>query len=307
MNPRNLDLPSHTTPGDKNVTITYAKIFRLVGIVSVLSWCLVSGLSAQELVPGKVSDLIFAGTALPPTLHSMMTGEATTPTMTVRLPDDYDSLKMYPLLVYVPGFDGGLKGNIGNAQTIAGPRGWIVASVPLFKRTVDTSEPEGGIIVSLEDAPVIAKSYELMLGRLFRLVPNIDRERSAMVGFSNGAITIAVLVSTHSEFILSHFRNFCVVDHGMFHLMDLHKRGARDSRFLVLVGDKQDFGRDVKIRQSQLLQDEMRLLRVNLTFEIMKNTGHEFGERQMAIVGQWLRSPAGPETPARENASSEHH
>jgi hypothetical protein len=252
----------------------------------------VAGVSAQELTPGKVTDLVFSDASLPPTLHAMLTHQAVTPTMTVRLPDDYDSSKSYPLLVYVPGFDGGSKGNIGNAQTIAGNRGWIVASAPLFKKTVDTSEPAGGILVSFEDEPIIARSYELMLGRLFALVPHIDRERSAMVGFSNGALTIAVLVSCHDEFILNHFRNFCLVDHGMFHLTDLHKQGARDCRYLVLVGDKQDMGRELKIRQSKLLEDEWQLLGVHLSCQIMKDTGHEFGDRQMAMVGEWLRNPA---------------
>ena len=181
-----------------------------------------------------------------------------------------------------------MKGNIGNAQTIAGPTGWVVASLPLFKKSVDRSEVSGGLLVSLEDYPVISKAYAIMLGRIFELVPNIDRARSAMVGFSNGALTTAVLLSNHDEFILNHFRNFCIVDQGMFHLMDLHKKWAKESRYLVLLGDKQDMGRELKIRQSQLLQDEMKVLGVNLSYEIMKETGHEFGPKQMAIVHQWL-------------------
>ena len=270
-------------------------------LIAALFFLFVAVVSAQELTPGKVTDLVFSDASLPPTLHAMMTHQAVTPTMTVRLPDDYDSSKTYPLLVYVPGFDGGVKGNIGNAQTIAGNRGWIVASVPLCKKTVDTSEPAGGILVSFGDEPIIARSYELMLGRLFALVPHIDRERSAMVGFSNGALTIAVLVSCHDEFILDHFRNFCLVDHGMFHLTDLHKQGVRDCRFLVLVGDKQDMGRELKIRQSKLLQDEWKLLGVHLSYQIMKDTGHEFGDRQMAMVGEWLRNPASADSSAQKN------
>ena len=270
-------------------------------LIAALFFLFVAVVSAQELTPGKVTDLVFSDASLPPTLHAMMTHQAVTPTMTVRLPDDYDSSKTYPLLVYVPGFDGGVKGNIGNAQTIAGNRGWIVASVPLCKKTVDTSEPAGGMLVSFEDEPIIARSYELMLGRLFALVPHIDRERSAMVGFSNGALTIAVLVSCHDEFILDHFRNFCLVDHGMFHLTDLHKQGVRDCRFLVMVGDKQDMGRELKIRQSKLLQDEWKLLGVHLSYQIMKDTGHEFGDRQMAMVGEWLRNPASADSSAQKN------
>jgi len=80
------------------------------------------------------------------------------------------------------------------------------------------------------------------------------------------------------------------VDHGMFHLTDLHKKPARDCRFLILVGDQEDMGRDLKIRGSQLLQDEWKLLGVNLSYQIMKDTGHEFNDRYMAMVGRWLRN-----------------
>ncbi len=248
-----------------------------------------SDASAQALAPGVVSRITFTEDTLPATLHCMWTGTNVPPTLAVRLPDDFDSTKSYPLLVYVPGFDGGVDGNIGNAQTITGPRGWIVASLPLFKKTLDRGEVSGGLLVSQEDAPVISGAYRTMLGRLFALLPNIDPERSAMVGFSNGALTLAVLLSSHDTFLFDHFRNFCLVDHGMFHLTDLHKRGARDCRYLILVGDKEDMGRELKIRGARLLEDEWRLLGVDLTCRLMKNTGHEFGPRQMAMVGAWLR------------------
>jgi hypothetical protein len=249
----------------------------------------ISGL-AQELAPGKVVEISFPEAVLSPTLHSMMNGTTNAPAMTVRLPDDYNPTNIYPLLVYVPGGDGHRNGNIDNARTIAGDKGWIVASLPLFKKSIDPSEPAGGVMVSFEDYPVVAKAYGLMLGRLFKLVPNIDRDKSAMVGFSNGALTLGVLVSCHDEFILTHFRNFCLVDHGMFHLTDLYKKPARDCRFLILVGDQEDMGRNLKIRGSQLLQAEWKSLGVNLSYQIMKDTGHEFNDRQMALVGEWLRN-----------------
>lgn len=264
---------------------------HLVAWLAVVSLPFGAAGLAQELAPGKVVEFTFPGKELPPTLNAMMTGETNAPALTVRLPDDYNPTNAYPLLVYVPGGDGHRNGNIDNARTIAGDKGWIVASLPLFKKSIDQSEPGGGMLVGFEDYPVIAKAYGLMLGRLFKLVPNIDREKSALVGFSNGALTIAVLVSSHDEFILTHFKNFCVVDHGMFHLTDLHKKYARDCRYLILVGDQEGLGRNLKIRQSQLQQDSWKLLGVNLSYQIMKDTGHEFNERQMALVSKWLKTP----------------
>jgi hypothetical protein len=248
---------------------------------------------AGELKLGEVVEVTFLESDLPPSLFTMVTGTAALPTLTWRLPDNYDPDQRYPLLVYVPGYHGGPSGNIGNAQTIAGSRDWVVASLPLFKSSLDRDEIGGGILVSFQDYPTVSRAYAIMLGKLFELVPNIDPERSAMVGFSNGALTIAVLVSSHDEFVLSHFKDFCLVDQGMFHLNDLHKKRARDCRFLLLSGDNQkDLGRDLKIRGGRLLQDSWQLLGVDLSFHVMEDTGHEFNDRHMALVGRWLRHEA---------------
>jgi hypothetical protein len=264
--------------------------WRWIGLLLIIVSQFGANTFAQKLVPREIVEITFSKADLPPTLFTMMTGTEAPPCLTVRLPDDFDPAKSYPLLVYVPGLDGGPKGNIYNAQTIAGPKGWIVASLPLFKKSVDHSEIMDGIIVSMEDYPIISKSYQIMLGKIFELVPNIDREKSAMVGFSNGAITIGVLLSCHDEFILIHFKNFCMVDQGMFHLTDLHKKYAKDCRYLILVGDQEDMGRELKIRGSKLQQDSWKLLGVNLTYQIMKDTGHEFQDRHMELVGKWLQN-----------------
>ena len=89
----------------------------------------------------------------------------------------------------MPGYHGGPGGNIGNALEIAGPTDWVVASLPLFKHSVDPSEIGGGILVGFSDYPTIRDAYRTMLGRLMSTVPNTDPDRSAMVGFSNGAHT----------------------------------------------------------------------------------------------------------------------
>ena len=52
---------------------------------------------AQELTPGKNIEIMFPEPNVPPTLFTMMTGTAATPCLTIRLPDDYDSTKTYPL------------------------------------------------------------------------------------------------------------------------------------------------------------------------------------------------------------------
>ena len=102
----------------------------LKNAVGILCFCAVTGMLAsgnspaaetKTLQPGQEIEISFADAGLPPTLYSMMNGTAVTPCVTVRLPDDYNPTNTYPLLVYVPGNDGGTKGNIYNAETIAAP------------------------------------------------------------------------------------------------------------------------------------------------------------------------------------------
>lgn len=282
------------------------KLKNLIRPCVYVPWLLViAPLIAQEPEapqPGRDIEMLFADN-LPPTLYSTMNGTTVAPCLTFRLPDDYSPKNTYPLVVYVPGNDGNPKGNIHNAKTIAGNQGWIAATLPLFKKSVDRSELGSGVIVSFEDYPVISRAYSVMLSRLFARIPNIDRNKSALVGFSNGGITIGILLSNHDEFIFSHFKNFCMVDNGMFHLADLHKSKSRDCRFLILVGDQEDFGRDMRIRQSLLLEDSWKLLNVNLSSRIMKDTGHQFDPPQMEIVSKWLRNEV-MKTPEPRNSSN---
>jgi len=105
---------------------------------------------------------------------------------------------------------------------------------------------------------------------------------------SNGAIAIAVLVSSHDEYILEKFHSYCLVDQGMFHLTDLHKTLTKDRRFLILVGDKEDYGRDLKIRGAKLIQDSYQLLGYSVESRILQNTGHELTQSCKRDIGTWV-------------------
>jgi hypothetical protein len=85
--------------------------------------------------------------------------------MSVRLPDDYDPCDVYPLMVYIDGLDaqvGGQCGRMDIAQEILGKRGWVIASFPLFKKSLNPKEHRGGKLVGFEDYPTISKAYRVM-------------------------------------------------------------------------------------------------------------------------------------------------
>jgi hypothetical protein len=262
-------------------------VFSLVIFVSFSA-----SLSAQELTPGKVAEIEFSEESLPKTLYSIVSGQDVAPSMTICLPDDYKPDKSYPLLVYLRGRDGGINGNIDIAQEIAGDNGWIVASLPLFKKSIDKDEIYGGIVVSFDDYPVISKAYSTMLGKLFELVPNVDHDKSAFVGFSNGAYTIAILVSCQDEFVLKNFKNFGLIDSGYWYLNGLHKNALNNSRFLLLVGDQRSPERDIIIRQAQMIMDASKWVKAEVKLHFMKDTGHQFPFKYKQLVGKWLRNEA---------------
>jgi len=237
---------------------------------------------------GEPERIEFGPGELPTSLYAMVTGDSTGSALTYCLPEDYSAERLYPLVVYVPGYHGRRGGNIRNAMDIAGDHECVVASLPLFKTAIDSSEIGDGLTVGFADFPAVSQAYGIMLERLDEVVPNLDRTRSAMVGYSNGAITTAVLVSSHDENVLDRFDCFCLVEHGMFHLTDLHRAQARDRRYLVMVGDQFDFGRGVKLRGAELIADAHRLLGIDIEHRVLKETGHELTGACKTEIGDWI-------------------
>lgn len=240
-----------------------------------------------ELAPGKPIEIRFSHDALPDMVKNMTGLVNEDPCLAVRLPDDYDEKRSFPLLVYLPGMDGGSSGDLKSAVEIAGKRGWIVASLPLFKNSIDPSEPYKGILVGFGDYSALSQAYEVMLGELFKRIPNIDSAKSTAVGFSNGAFALAVLVSCQDALFMKRFETYCFVEQGMFHLTDLHKNILKTKKFLFLVGEK-NAGADLKLRQAQLLLEMAGILGLDLQCNIMKKTGHEFPDRYKKLMGRWL-------------------
>jgi len=248
------------------------KVRTTIVIASVL---VLSTFAHAEILPGQtwgaIQQINFGTKELPENLYSKFTGHEAKSVLQYCLPANYSKTKNYPLVVYVPGYHGHPCGNIENAKDIANGYECIVVSLPLFKAEINRAEIGKGIVVSFADYPVLSQAYKTMFEKFFQAVPNIDRRKSAMVGFSNGAIAIAVLVSSHDEFILERFQSFCLVDHGMFHLTDLHKLPTKDRRFLILVGDRDDFGRDLKLRGAKLVEDSYRLMGLDLESRVLLN------------------------------------
>lgn len=254
--------------------------------VVILALCICTKAS-MAATWGAVQQIEFDKAELPENLYSKFTGNAANSVLQYCLPASYSESKDYPLIVYVPGFHGHPGGNIENAKDIADGYECVVVSLPLFKADIDRTEVGKGVVVSFADYPVLSNAYKIMFQQFYQEVPNIDRSKSAMVGFSNGAITVAVLISSHDRYILERFHSYCLVDHGMFHLTDLHKDLTKDRRFLILVGDRGDYG-ELKLRGARLVEDSYQLIGISVETRILANTGHELTAACKKDIGAWV-------------------
>jgi hypothetical protein len=134
-----------------------------------------------------------------------------------------------------------------------------------------------------------------MLQKLLDAVPNVERERSAIGGFSNGAHATAALIAGGDKFIREHFTSFYLIDGGMALILQpaaLEDPALRKSRFLILRGDplKNDPpGRIVGEPFFLAMERRAADLKLDYTSVIMRGYGHAEPPEYRKLVGNWLR------------------
>jgi hypothetical protein len=273
-----------------------------------------------DLVPNGYVELQFP--QLPDTFYTMKTGKKVPAQVTAHLPTNYSKDGKFPLFVFLAGGDGG---NIdhnsgGGTRLMIGDTDYICVALPLFKKSIDphktggdviSSDAQSGIppallamvkgmsasgVVTQDDYDVISSSYATMLGKLFQTIPNIDPDRSVMVGFSNGAHTIGVLLAGKDPFVLGHFHSFCMVEGGMMLTMAPQKTltpELKNHRYLFLLGDgagQTGWGsaaRPIIAMMEKNFVQQATAYGLDWSLVPMQNTGHTFSPTYYPIVKQW--------------------
>jgi hypothetical protein len=265
--------------------------------------------SAAEMKPSAVLHFEFPD--LPPTLDAMSSGTAQPAMMTARLPENYTSEGQFPLFVYLLGGPGGRgeERHLKLGQFTIGNRDFIVVTMPLFKKKLDPTEPSRGLMVSMDDFPVIASSYRTMLEKLFATVPNITREHSTLGGHSNGAHTTGVLLAGQDEFLFQHFTQFFLQEGGIGPLFAnvMQKTSMRTPRFMIMMGGR-GFGPEPQksspfLTLQNVLQDMTSYGgKRDFTFVTMHGYGHDQPPEYLQVIGQWARGEPMNDIPAMEKA-----
>jgi len=217
-------------------------------------------------------------------LYGMVYDDTWPARMSISLPENYRPDKQYPLFLWINGGHGGPGGNLRIPKTVTENTDYICANFPLFKETLAPVSEDGRnfwgrMAIGHREQEILWKSYQVMLERVYQSVPNIDREKSVLGGFSNGAHTTSVLLDTQ-DMIRKYFSRFVLIEGGG-RLQHLEKLQGH-SILIVRGGDSR--GSEPLVGLHQRLANEG----VDAEFKVMEGVGHEFPDEHFDVLRTWL-------------------
>jgi len=217
------------------------------------------------------------------------TGESRqVPTLSVYLPTDYRCDRTFPLVVYLQGGAGGHGGSPHAARRLVGNRGFICATMPLYKGSLeklkkDKSNFWSRMYISDRDSASLWKNYRPMLHHLFTTIPNIDRTQCYLGGFSNGAHSTVALLNRAEAEIRRYFTHFLLLEGGAGLKATPAIRGCP---IIILQGEKHETPWLAKAHRNA------KRGKAKTTFVLMKGIGHAIPRRYELLVRRWIRSQA---------------
>lgn len=217
-------------------------------------------------------------------LLAQIEGEDWESQVSVYFPENYNTQAQFPVLVWLGGGAGSLGNNLKLARQITQNRDFVCVNLPLYKRRVeplaaDESNAWGRLIVQQEDSGVIWQQYRVLLDAVLRSVPNLDRSKIFLGGFSNGANTTAVLLNDPNLNLFQYFNHFILVEGG--NMLSSFSR-VQGHPLLILEGDE---------RQPRFFEAAFEAMEEevpNVEYILMEETGHELPERYQAELRRWM-------------------
>lgn len=220
--------------------------------------------------------------------------------MTIKLPANYDAKKSYPVLLFLNGGDGGMGGELNMADPFLGGEGYVLCNMPLFKRVVETDKDEVKWSITPADAPYALEAYRVLFAELHRLVPNADKSKSVLAGFSNGANSAALFLWAGAPEFLNDFSAFVLIEGGFWlgsdrdvesglHFQRATFSGLENKRILVMYGDQTTPPDRVPwIAAAKESVAAMKAAGVNATELPMVGISHDFQPDAMTAARNWL-------------------
>lgn len=270
-----------------------------VSMIGILSLCGVAAAGEARLQPGVPVE--FEVPSAPPSLAILFrNNDDKAVRMTIKLPRDYEASRSYPVCVFLSGGDGGMGGELWQAEPFLGEQGYILCNLPLFKQYEPGSDLDRQLSISPADGPYALAGMRALLDELRRRVPNIDETRSVLAGFSNGANAVALVLWAGDPDLLARFGNYVLIEGGFWLGSDRDAStgaqfrradfsGARGKRVLVVYGAEQKPADRVPwIRSAQQTVAALRAAGVEASEQAMPNVGHDFPAAEMDRARAWL-------------------
>lgn len=234
--------------------------------------------STPRLAAGGTLTIPFA--EMPPTFYGLMhPDQKDLARMTVFLPRDYSAQRIYPLLVFLQGGDGGDGSALGVARSLSQEKDFICLAVPLF-RTGDPKAP-GKFVLREPDGRYMWPLFRKMLAKLEVLVPNLDPSHQVLGGFSNGAHAMAALIDGSDGEVARLFSAFLFVEGGG-HLE--HYEQLKGKPFLMVSSQAKS-----KPRAQEILKTAIAAGAIG-TFVFEDVGKHDFPTAAYPAVREWLRA-----------------
>jgi hypothetical protein len=198
----------------------------------------------------------------------------------LKLPANYDAAKSYPLIVWLGGGEGG---NQPNGSFL--PAGdFILVGLPYPK---GANNPKQANMVG--DYGKVWAYHRFMLEEIAEVIPNLDRSRSIIAGFSNGAHAMdGMLRLSAKPRLTDYFGVFLFVDGGgtgytsFGNLTDLKGKFA-----YVCWGEKGTNKADTRY-----LPAALKARGANVVGSEMAGVGHAFAETEKPKIAEWLEKVA---------------
>ena len=199
----------------------------------------------------------------------------------LKLPANYDAAKKYPLAVWLGGGEGG---NQPNASFL--PAGdFILVGLPYPK---GANNPKQANMVG--DYGKVWAYHRFMLEEIAKVIPNLDRSRSIIAGFSNGGHAIdGMLRLSAKPRLTDHFGIFIFVDGGGTGYSSLGALPDLKGKFAYACwGGEKGSNKP----NTSHLPAALKAKGATVVGSEMAGVGHAFGETEKPKIAEWLEKVA---------------
>ena len=206
----------------------------------------------------------------------------------LTLPANYDATKKYPLVAWLGGGDG-----TNSPKSSFLPEGdFIVVGLPYPKAAINPSQPS-----MVGDYAKVWAYQRFMLDEIAKVIPNIDKSRSIIAGFSNGGHSIdGMLRLSSGPKLTDYFGIFIFADGGGSAYSSKGNLSNLKDKFAYACWGSEKGSNKPNTSQ---LPKALKAKGATVVGSEMAGVGHAFADSEHAKVAEWLAKVA-LATPAKK-------